>query len=84
MTPLERLALAVSARDAQRLAAWPEAMTRLSGDDMKAVLDYAAALERSARVDALNEALAVVIHTSGHRRTGAEGALREMIERERV
>ena len=41
MTTLERLALAVS--------------SRLSGDDLVLVLDYAAALERQTRLDALSD-----------------------------
>lgn len=71
MTDLERLALAVSAR--------------LSGDDLVLVLDYAAALERSVRADALRDALATVIRMSpdtGPEPTLMETELRAMIERE--
>jgi hypothetical protein len=71
MTPLERLALRVSAR--------------ISGADLVLVLDYAEALKRETRLEALREALSVMVRFSsdtGPYPTLMETALRGMIEKE--
>ena len=71
MTELERLALAVSARP--------------SGDDLVLVLDYAAALRRETRIEALSDAYAIVMDRDHHGDVAnIEQNLREMIERERA
>jgi hypothetical protein len=71
VTPLERLALEISAR--------------ISGTDLVLVLDYVEALKRETRLEALREALAAVltIHAGGNTaRAQAETALRELIDKE--
>jgi hypothetical protein len=68
MTPLERLALRVSAR--------------ISGADLVLVLDYIEALKRETRIEALHDALAVVSLGLPNVRTVAEQVLREFIEKE--
>lgn len=69
MTTLERLAFAVSAR--------------LSGDDLVLVLDYAAALERGVRSDALRDVL-VALADPAHHPWAAEAVVRGMIEQDRA
>jgi hypothetical protein len=71
MTDLERLALRVSAR--------------ITGADLVLVLDYAEALKRETRIEALREALSVMVRFSpdtGPSPTLMERVLRGMIEKE--
>jgi hypothetical protein len=75
VTPLERLALRVSAQVYERLPFEYRVM----------LLDYVEALKRETRLEALREALSAVltIHAGGNTaRAQAETALRELIDKE--